>query len=1214
MILMIELASALTLPIAKLLLKSWLGDTGADISVGLFDLGLKRLGDRAKARSAQHRAEEIADAVIANLERFFANEHVAKEKLAVAASALGDTIEQHVSATFLVNQQLNAKDIEQALLDARPVGEIYKRAESEHGLYVRLVRALAPRLRAVAPELPDYELERDAVLLRKLDEVAASAPRLLVELREFRQQFEELRKRPAHLARGFERSYLDAIVKELDYVEILGIEELDSKSRKADLTVAYLSLTARLGDGEEQQKIDFATILTLLPVFGNHLWIEGGAGSGKSTLVRWAALQAAHWRLGQAANENVLDIAPDLDNWLNFLRPVKPDERALGDEALRGKPPMRGREDGLRPADREHPEKPALREQAWRGRLPFVAFLRYATEGLSLERLPHLAVRTIATPPEGWLQEAFSDDGAGTILIFDGVDEVPAGRKREEMLGQIGNFAERFSKAQILVTSRPGAADSASLDGFQRVVLEDLSEPQKLGFIDHWHQALAANFRRKGSDAVIAQLHRAALRELERQPTLALLATNPLLCAAICALHWLSRRKVVEEAWQKGTLSQGSMQTGVLPGSLWNLCEQLTRMLVHQRDLDRELGGTAFGPAYCLSYEQKREILARIAYGMVAGDLLSAMARNDALAHVQAALERFREQIPASAENVLQALLERSGVLRGSGENSVEFVHNTLKAFLAAKFYLGLLTHDEVVRRIAAGSPEELASGLDEIAVFAAASPDHPAYAQRLVEALVLGGGSRADRRKLGILALRCEAAASSHLPQEIRARVQALAPRLFPPRDSHEARQLAALGDKAVPHLSYQRRATAAKSAAAVHCLRLIGTAGAQEAMRAYLATDSLVVAEELIPDHNPLAIAAVLKAARGGKTWREVSPTIRVAVRDLSPIANLTNLPSLNLSYTSVDDATPLTNLTNLQRLDLSSTQVADAAPLAKLVNLHSLALSYTQVEDVAPLAHLIRLQMLTLTGTMVADITPFGNLDNMLHLYLGYTAVSDLGPLIRLKNLKGLYLHDTSLQDVSPLVNLPNLEVLTLGDSQVTDISVIKALSALRRLNINNLPINPFDMLSEHRFLGELELNGTPVCDLAPLSNFANAANIESLHLSATQVSDLAPLSTLTNLRELTLRDTRVADAAPLANLINLRWLDLSGTQVADATPLANLTKLKWLNLSGTRVADATPLVNLTSLERLDLSGTRLSQDQLIELEQSLGRRGNRTIKIE
>ena len=128
------------------------------------------------------------------------------------------------------------------------------------------------------------------------------------------------------------------------------------------------------------------------------------------------------------------------------------------------------------------------------------------------------------------------------------------------------------------------------------------------------------------------------------------------------------------------------MQGTVLPGSLWNLCELLTRMLVHQRDLDREVGGAPFGAAYSLSYKLKREILARIAYGMVAGDLLSAMGRGTARAHVQAALSGFREQVAVPAEEVLRALLERSGVLRGSSEDSVEFVHNTLKAFLAAKF------------------------------------------------------------------------------------------------------------------------------------------------------------------------------------------------------------------------------------------------------------------------------------------------------------------------------------------------------------------------------------------------------------------------------------------------------------------------------------------------------------------------------------------------
>ena len=1117
---MIDLASALTVPIAKLLLKSWLGDTAADMGVGLFQLGLKRLGDRTKARSAQHRAEEIADAVIADLERFFANEHVGKEKLAVAATALGDTIEQNVDATFLVHQKLNADAIEQELLKARPVDQIYRSAEPEHGWYKQLVKPLAPRLRAVAPELPGFERERDAVILQKLHEVAAAAPQLLELLQGVHEKLDELRQRPIQLAQGFERDYLDALATELDYVEILGIEELDSKSCKAALSVAYLSLTARFGDKDDQQKVDFATVLTLMPLFGNRLWVEGGAGSGKSTLVRWAALQAARWRLGQASDPDILDVAPDLDGWLNFLRPQPADKHAI-EESSPNISPLLDLGHRVRSADREHPDKAALRAEAWRARLPFVAFLRHAPEGLTLTGLPHLCVHTIGTPPEGWLQEAVADAGAGTLLIFDGVDEVPVGRKRERILSQIEHFAERFPSAQVLVTSRPGAVDSGTLSNFQKVVLEDLSESQRLGFIDHWHRALAANSNRERNDAVIAELRRAALRELERQPSLALLATNPLLCSAICALHWLSRRKVVEEAWQ-GHATTGSMQGSVLPGSLWNLCEALTRMLVHQRDFERDLGGASFGPAYTLSYEQKRETLARIAYGMVAGDLLSAMTRKDTLAHVQAALDGFRDQIFASAEEVLQALLERSGVLRGSGEDEVEYVHNTLKAFLAAKFYLGLLTHDEVVRRIAAGSPEELASGLDEIAVFAAASPDHAAYAERLINALLSGREARSDVRKLRILALRCETAASSHLTEETRGRVRALAPKLFPPRDLHEARQLATLGKGAVKYLHYRARTKATTSAAAVHCLRLIGTAAAHDAARAYLATESLVVAEELIGDHNPLEVAAVLKAAQDLSKWQEVSPFIKSAIRGVAPLANLTNLRFLVLDGTQVADAAPLANLTNLQALYLDGTQVADAAPLANLINLQGLGLKDTQVADAAPLANLTNLQFLGLDGTQVADAAPLANLTNLQALGLNDTQVADAAPLANLTNLQTLGLKDTQVADAAPLANLTNLQWLYLA--------------------------------------------GTEVADAAPL---ANLTNLEWLALNDTQIADAAPLANLTRLRMLDLSGTQVADAAPLANLTNLQTLYLFGTRVADAAPLANLTKLKRLALSGTQV---------------------------------------------
>ena len=77
-------------------------------------------------------------------------------------------------------------------------------------------------------------------------------------------KLDELRERPGRLAQG--SSGIPRCGREgARLCRDPRHRGLDSKSRRADLTVAYLSLTARLGEGDEQQKIDFATVLTLLP-------------------------------------------------------------------------------------------------------------------------------------------------------------------------------------------------------------------------------------------------------------------------------------------------------------------------------------------------------------------------------------------------------------------------------------------------------------------------------------------------------------------------------------------------------------------------------------------------------------------------------------------------------------------------------------------------------------------------------------------------------------------------------------------------------------------------------------------------------------------------------------------------------------------------------------------------------------------------------------
>lgn len=246
-----DLATALIGPIAKLLLKSWIGDVGSEVGWGLFEVAKQKFADRRQAAEAQRKATTVASAVVADLERYFATERSDAHELEAAAHELGVTIERHVQASFLVHHGLAPDAIAAALLEARPPEDVFGKAEPAHALYEQLVEALAPRLRAVAPELPDYGLARDAEILARLERLAAEAPVLLNAVQQVERKVEELAERPRRLAEGFERHYLDALVKELDYVEILGIEELDSKSRRADLSIAYLSLMLQLGVQDE---------------------------------------------------------------------------------------------------------------------------------------------------------------------------------------------------------------------------------------------------------------------------------------------------------------------------------------------------------------------------------------------------------------------------------------------------------------------------------------------------------------------------------------------------------------------------------------------------------------------------------------------------------------------------------------------------------------------------------------------------------------------------------------------------------------------------------------------------------------------------------------------------------------------------------------------------------------------------------------------------
>jgi hypothetical protein len=169
---MIDLAAALLAPLAKLFLKTALGEVPADIGDNLLKLGFERLRDWSKADAAEQLARRTAASVVTSLERFFESEHVDPILIKVAAVDLGSTVGNNVDAAYLVDRQLDATAIETGLFGARPLDQIYPKGDPARDPYVRLVKALAPCLREIAPKLPHYELERDAQFFAEFTNLA----------------------------------------------------------------------------------------------------------------------------------------------------------------------------------------------------------------------------------------------------------------------------------------------------------------------------------------------------------------------------------------------------------------------------------------------------------------------------------------------------------------------------------------------------------------------------------------------------------------------------------------------------------------------------------------------------------------------------------------------------------------------------------------------------------------------------------------------------------------------------------------------------------------------------------------------------------------------------------------------------------------------------------------------------------------------------------
>ncbi len=353
------------------------------------------------------------------------------------------------------------------------------------------------------------------------------------------------------------------------------------------------------------------------------------------------------------------------------------------------------------------------------------------------------AVGCPLTPPEGWAERVLSA-GRGLVLV-DGLDEIPAAdrhRTRDWLLALI----RAFPGNRWLLTSRPTAVrpDWLAAEGFRELTLTPMRRDDVATFVRRWHAAAdAPEYEAKLLDALRTK------RDLVR------LATNPLMCGLICALHRERR--------------------GYLPTGRKELYDAALTMLLARRDRERGMEAVDLGE------EAQLELLQRLAYALV----LSGRTEMD-VETAEGIVERALPSVASAAgqgdaATVLRALVLRSGLLRRPGEGTLDFVHRTFQDYLGARYAVEE-GHLDVIAGHAGDTQWE---DVIRMAV---------AHARPGERAMLLRRLLAEDTPRLTLLALACLEHATA-LDPAVRAEVEARAGALIPPGTTEDAKALAEAG-----------------------------------------------------------------------------------------------------------------------------------------------------------------------------------------------------------------------------------------------------------------------------------------------------------------------------------------------------------------------------------------------------------------------------------
>ncbi|MFF7447749.1 MULTISPECIES: NACHT domain-containing protein [unclassified Streptomyces] len=628
--------------------------------------------------------------------------------------------------------------------------------------------------------------------------------------------------------------------------------------------------------------------------------------------------------------------------------------------------------------------------------------------------------------PTGWADKVLAH-GRGLVLI-DGVDEV-AQEYRDDTRAWLEELLAAYPDNQYIVTTRPAAVREGWLahSSFSELVIHPMSPRDVAVFIDRWHKAAAVD-----TDVEDERIHLDALREklkdtVRSQRGLAQMATSPLLSALVCALN--------------------RARNGHLPHGRMEIYEAALSMLLHRRDRERGIEAGTIR----LSERQAMRLLQRLAYWMVDNGQAE-ISRYDALHHLSDAMPSLPEvAVQGPAEQILNHLVERSGLLRAPDDDSLDFIHRTFQDYLAARFAVERRNFGALVNH----AHDDRWEDVIRMAV-AHASPED---AQQLLRRLIARGdrytSNVSGRNRMHLLAAACLDYATELAPdirQEVRSRVEAV----IPPKSPQEANELSKVGPVILDLLPGPDGLKSHEAEAVVHTAGLLGGDPSMTLLKRYRTYtkgqvphylqlhwprhDIADYAREILSHNSNIDHLTISVPEQMDELWQLKIPTSVTFQGDFSPsqiaaLPNATQVEWLTIGYNHQLEAFDvLEGFSKLHNFTLDICQgVKDASALNRS-NVRSLSVWKANQECLRSLPRLTNLREFRLNSdSRSLGLQDFFPSSEVTSVYLGPMSCGSLWGISQWPTISDLAIASSlPMEGLVEFASLPKLRTLDVRGS--------------------------------------------------------------------------------------------------------------------------------------------------------------------------------------